>query len=260
MRVEPDPLTALRLQLEFGVDEAIVDAPIDRFAVAATPSPATVKNASSARRPAAPKAPGGESASAKSLADAAQDVPSLEAAIRGFEGCTLKRTATNTVFGDGDPMAGVMMIGEAPGADEDRLGKPFVGVSGQLLDRMLAAIGLDRTKVFITNMVYWRPPGNEKPSQLQIAQCLPFVLRLIALARPRLLVLVGGISAGTLLGREEGITRLRGRWYDFQPLDGGPPIPAMPTFHPAYLLRQPAQKRESWRDFLAIQDKLRQIG
>jgi DNA polymerase len=158
-----------------------------------------------------------------------------------------------------------MFIGEAPGADEDRIGRPFVGVSGQLLDRMIAAIGLSRLiHAYITNILFWRPPGNREPSSEEIALCLPFVMRHIELVRPKVLVFLGGPSAKTLLGRAEGITRLRGRWQDFRTQGmlerGEPPIAAMAMFHPAYLLRTPGAKREAWRDLVAIKARLAETG
>jgi DNA polymerase len=162
----------------------------------------------------------------------------------------------NLVFADGDPQARVMVIGEGPGAEEDRRGLPFVGVSGRLLDRMLAAIGLDRTSAYITNVLFWRPPGNRTPTGTEIAACLPFVERHIELVDPEYLLLAGGISAKTLLGRSEGILKLRGRWAHYQHAGMARPIPAMASLHPAYLLRQPAQKRLAWRDFLALREAL----
>jgi uracil-DNA glycosylase len=161
------------------------------------------------------------------------------------------------VFADGNPEARVMFVGEAPGADEDRQGLPFVGVSGQLLDRMLASIGLDRaTGFYITNIVFWRPPGNRTPTTNEIAVCLPFLERHIELVAPKVLVCLGGPSAKTLLGRAEGITRLRGQWHSYASPRMAAPIDAMAVFHPAYLLRSPAHKREAWRDLLEIRDRL----
>jgi DNA polymerase len=151
-----------------------------------------------------------------------------------------------------------MLIGEAPGAQEDRQGKPFVGPSGQLLDRMLATIGLDRSKVYITNVIYWRPPGNRTPTAAEIATCQPFLERQIELLQPKLLVFVGGIAARALLGVTEGVTKLRGRPFTYEAGDGRS-IPAIVMFHPAYLLRQPAQKRYSWRDLLAIKEKIKNL-
>jgi DNA polymerase len=274
-------LEALRWQIEAGADEAIGEAPVDRYRAAAAPA-AAITAAPAATRIAAPlpvvapppisEAPQPSAAAplasasqaeadARALAAAAATLDALRAAVAAFEGCALKRTATNTVFADGDPSASVMFIGEAPGADEDRKGKPFVGKSGQLLDRMIAHIGLDRHKTgeagaYITNILFWRPPGNRDPSAAEIAACLPFVERHIELVAPRLLVFLGGPSAKTLLGRNEGIMRLRGRWFNYQTRQGGPTIPALATFHPAYLLRSPGQKREAWRDLLAIRARL----
>ena len=190
------------------------------------------------------------------LAASAETIGALGALVASFEGCALKRTATNTVFLDGNPAAPVMIVGEAPGAEEDRLGRPFVGRAGQLLDRMLAAIGLDRTSVQYANVIYWRPPGNRKPTTAEIAACLPFVLRHIALARPRVLVLAGGTAAGALLPLSEGITRLRGRWFELAVPGLGQPVPTLPMFHPAFLLRTPERKCEAWRDLLALKARL----
>src|SRR6185437_6255516 len=187
-------------------------------------------------------------------------IAELEAAIRAFEGCALKRTAKNTVFADGTPGAPVMIVGEAPGADEDRLGKPFVGVSGQLMDRMMEAIGLGRDGGFyITNILFWRPPGNRTPTLAEQAMCLAFTRRHIELARPKVLVLAGGTAVKAVLDTTEGITRMRGKWVDYR-LGDGTRIPTMPTFHPAYLLRTPASKRQSWMDLLAIDKKLKELS
>jgi DNA polymerase len=174
--------------------------------------------------------------------------------MAGFDACTLKHTATNLVFGDGAEDAALMCVGEAPGADEDREGRPFVGVSGQLLDRMLASIGYDRGNARIANVLPWRPPGNRKPTAAETAMCLPFIRRQIELVRPRVLLLVGGVALGALLGRSEGIQKLRGRWLAYETPEGE--IPVMPTFHPAFLLRTPARKREAWLDLLAVKRRL----
>jgi uracil-DNA glycosylase family 4 len=196
--------------------------------------------------------------SAREAARGAPDLAALKEALARFDGVSLSKTATNLVFADGNPMARVMLVGEAPGADEDRLGKPFVGVSGQLLDRMMAAIGLDRTSFYITNVCFWRPPGNRKPTDLELAAQKPFVERHIELVAPKVLVLVGAAAAQGLLGTTEGITRLRGRWFQYRLGSGADQaaIPALPIFHPAYLLRQPAQKRETWRDLLKLREVL----
>jgi DNA polymerase len=189
-------------------------------------------------------------------AQAAQSLSELRAALESFDGCPLKATATNLVFADGNPRARVMLVGEAPGADEDRIGRPFVGVSGQLLDRMLAAIGLDRTSVYITNTIFWRPPGNRTPTPAETAACLPFVERHIELVAPEVLVLAGNAAAKTLLLRNEGITRIHGRWFEYQSAGMSRPVPTMPIYHPAYLLRSAGQKRDAWRDLLLIRDRL----
>ncbi len=198
--------------------------------------------------------------SARLLAAKAGTIEALGEIVAAFDLCPLKRTATTTVFMDGNPAARIMIVGEAPGAEEDRQGKPFVGRAGQLLDRMLAAIELDRSKVQITNVIYWRPPGNRKPTSAEIASCLPFVLRHIALARPRVLVLAGGTAASALLPTGEGITRLRGRWFDLAVPGLDKPVPTLPMFHPAFLLRTPERKREAWRDLLALKARLDQPG
>jgi uracil-DNA glycosylase family 4 len=189
-------------------------------------------------------------ADARTLAAGCPTIEALEAALAGFDGCALRDTAMSLCFADGSPGADLMLIGEAPGAEEDRQGKPFVGPSGKLLDRMLATIGRDRTNVYITNVIYWRPPGNRSPTQAEITVCLPFLERQIALVRPRVVVFVGGIAARALLGLQEGVTRLRGRRFAYRNEHGE--IPALVMFHPAYLLRQPAHKRLAWRDLLTI--------
>jgi len=180
--------------------------------------------------------------------------------MEAYDGCALKRTAQRTVFADGNPQAAVMLVGEAPGADEDQQGLPFVGASGQLLNRMLASIGLDRSSVYITNVVPWRPPGNRKPEPGEVELCLPFIQRHIELVDPQCLVLLGGAAVAALLARQDAISRLRGRWMDYATPRLPRPIPAMPTYHPAYLLRTPLQKREAWRDFLAVRKRLDGIG
>jgi DNA polymerase len=196
--------------------------------------------------------------SARETAAACLSLADLEAALAAFDGCGLKETALSLCFADGNPAARLMLIGEAPGAEEDRQGKPFVGASGKLLDRMLATIGLDRQSVYITNVIYWRPPGNRSPTQAEIAACQPFLERQIALLKPDLIVFVGGIAARALLGLSEGVTKLRGRRFTYAAQDGRS-IPAMVMFHPAYLLRTPAQKRLAWRDLLAIRSQLNAV-
>ncbi len=281
-RPETDPalLEALKWQIEAGADEAIGAEPLDRTAAparaAATPGlaeasaappqpPAAPARAASApvpaaKRPASLASASENQASAQRLAAEARSIDDIRAALEAFEGCPLKATATNLCLFDGNPQAKIMIIGEAPGAQEDRQGKPFVGPAGQLLDRMLAAIGLDRSRVYITNLLYWRPPGNRNPTPGEIAACLPFLERQIEILQPKLLLLVGGMSAKTLLHRSEGILKLRGRWADYHHPRLGHPIPALPTLHPAYLLRQPAQKREAWRDLLSFAEAMEREG
>jgi DNA polymerase len=197
---------------------------------------------------------------ARELARRCGTIAELEAAIRAFEGCALKRTAKNTVFADGVPGAPVMVVGEAPGGDEDRLGKPFVGVSGQLMDRMFEAIGMSRERdLYITNILFWRPPGNRTPTLAEQAICLAFTRRHIELAKPKVLVLAGGTAAKAVLDTTEGIMRLRGKWTSLR-LDDGSELPTLPTFHPAYLLRTPASKRQSWYDLLALDKRLKELG
>ena len=190
------------------------------------------------------------------LASACLNLAQLESVVSTFEGCSLKKTATNTVFADGNPGSRIMFVGEAPGADEDRQGKPFVGASGQLFDKMLGSIGIGRDDCYITNIVFWRPPGNRNPNSSEIALCLPFLKRHIELVSPDVLVPLGGPATKTLLGLQQGITRLRGRWNNYQVGSSGIYIPTLPMFHPAYLLRSPAHKRETWQDLLLLKVKL----
>jgi DNA polymerase len=252
-------LAALRLQIEWGADEALAETPVDRVTAHATPTAARVAATPAApaiARGPAPLAllPAGPAAAAR-LAEGAQDLAALKAAMATADS-TLKDTATNLVFADGAPGSGLMLVGEAPGADEDRLGKPFVGMSGQLLDRMFASIGLDRSKdCYVTNILPWRPPGNRTPTDAEITLFLPFVLRHIALARPRHVVLLGGVAAKALLRAKDGITRLRGRWHVMEGTDGAR-LPALPTLHPAYLLRSPGAKRDAWADLVLLRRTL----
>jgi DNA polymerase len=214
---------------------------------AATVAPVLPRPA--ARAPALPLG-AGPPADARKLAAGAESVAQLVELMRGFDGCGLARTAMNLCVGDGDPSSPLMLVGEAPGAEEDRQGKPFVGKSGQLLDRMLAAAGRPRHRTWITNTVFWRPPGNRSPTAQELATCLPFVERQIELIRPRALLFVGGIAVRALLNLEEGVTKLRGRKFRY-PLADGDDIPATVMFHPAYLLRRPQLKGLAWRDLLA---------
>jgi DNA polymerase len=247
-------LAALRLQLDWGADEALLDMPADRLAAAAAPPPAPAPLAAPRQAP-PPPALLSPAASAAELAARAGSLDALREAIAACD-TPLRETATNLVFADGNPEAGLMMLGEAPGADEDRQGRPFVGVSGRLLDRMLASIGLERSRDFyITNILPWRPPGNRTPTDAEINLFLPFVLRHVALVRPRHLVLLGGVAAKGLLRSKEGITRLRGRWHQVTAEDGAS-IPALATLHPAYLLRNPAAKRDAWADLVLLRRTL----
>jgi uracil-DNA glycosylase len=202
----------------------------------------------------APPSPNIAALNARKAVKNLRTLDNLRAALNAFDGCALKGTAKQLVFADGNPEARIMLVGEAPGRDEDIEGRPFVGRSGKLLDRMLAAIGLDRTSVYIANIIPWRPPGNRTPTPQESQICLPFIQRQIELADPDILVCLGGPSAQTLLGIKDGITKIRGRWFSYD--TGTREIRAMPTFHPAFLLRSPLQKRLAWRDFLAIKKAL----
>ena len=271
----PDLLEALAWQLELGADEAIGDAPLDRFAESAATKTTTAAAATGAT-PAARRAPGratlatvaappgpeaaepAEGGAARALARAAATLEELAEAMRGFEGSPLKKSARSFVFCDGLAGARVMVIGEAPGGDEDRIGKPFVGRAGQLLDRMLAAIGLSRTApapedaAYITNILPWRPPGNRTPTSAEVALFLPFIERHIELAKPDFIFSIGNTPTKTLLDTATGIKRMRGRWVR-HPATG---VALLPSFHPAYLLRQPADKRLAWRDLLSLRAAL----
>ncbi|WP_114944884.1 uracil-DNA glycosylase [Microvirga calopogonii] len=270
----PSDRDALQALLDFhveaGVDLALDETPHNRFAepkpertqakATAQPAPSKASPASSAPSPralpkAAASAPEEVAGMAREQARHAQSLEELEAILAGFDGCALKFSAKNLAFADGNPEGRVMLVGEAPGADEDRIGKPFMGRSGQLLDRMLATIGLDRTQVYVANIVPWRPPGNRTPTPQEIAICKPFIARQIELASPEILLCLGGPAAQNLLGLKDGILRTRGRWYTYKTEDGRE-IRALPTLHPAYLLRQPLQKRLGWRDFQALRRAL----
>lgn len=187
-------------------------------------------------------------------------LPALYQAIESFQGCPLRTPSTRTVLFDGNPAAKIMLIGEAPGAEEDRLGKPFVGRSGQLLDQMLKAIGLDRTNVYITNTVFWRPPENRTPTPAETASCRPLLDRHISLLNPELILLVGGTAAKTVLQTDTGITRLRQQWHGLKSPYLSQPVPCLPTFHPAYLLRNPPAKKDAWEDLKMFRDKAIQLG
>ncbi len=269
----------LEWQLEMGADEAILDAPVDRLSpppAAPAPSapaeqapPPPVTRAPAPQPPAAMPAPPAAEQTSPAVAEQARraaECATLEeiyAALDAMKDFPLRRTATHTVHTDGHPQARVMLIGEAPGRDEDRLGRPFVGRSGQLLDRMLAAIGLDRKAedperaVLISNVIFWRPPGNRKPTEAEAAHCLPWLIRTIELVQPEVIVCLGATPAQRLTGRTQGILKLRGNWLEYEL--GERRIPLLPTLHPAYLLRQPVQKRLAWRDFLSLKLRLAEL-
>ena len=272
----PDLRDLLAFYAAAGVDDALGDDPIDRFAESAQRQAAPLQQATQAAeaprlgsdrtappppRPAAVAAVPDEAqaAAARELASKAASLDELKQIMEGFDGCNLKATAKSMVFADGNPEADLMLVGEAPGRDEDLEGLPFVGRSGQLLDRILAAIGLDRKSAYIANVIPWRPPGNRTPTPHETEICRPFVERQIALAKPKVLVTLGGPSAKLLVGSPEGILRLRGSWKSHVTSDGTV-IPVMPTLHPAYLLRNPAHKKLAWRDFLEVKAKLRELG
>ena len=270
------PAETLRWYLEAGVDESISESPRNRFG---QPAPAPISAPPAAQPPIAPPAiqvppvpprppafapvaaPAADDAvrGAVALATAANTVEDVRAALMSFDGCGLKRTATNLVFIDGNPAASVLFIGEAPGAEEDRQGLPFVGASGRLLDRMLASIGLDRTQVCISNTVFWRPPGNRTPTTVEMAVCMPFLERLIELVDPAVLVTLGGPAAKAVLAESAGVSKLRGRWFSYSTPRLSHPVPATAMFHPAYLLRTPAQKRDAWRDLLMLRRRLDEL-
>ena len=271
------PLAALAWLVEAGADEAIGEQPVDRFAAKKNNPP--LEGGSNSAKPnsgrgsavpnmppprssyAASTLPQGEGdtiGNAQNLARAANTLAELKAALEGFEGCALKRLATNTVFADGNPASRIMFIGEAPGRDEDRIGLPFVGRAGKLLDKMLAAIQLDRSSAYITNVLNWRPPENRDPSPEEAAMCLPFLRRHIELVNPGIIILLGAVAARHVMGFSEGIMRLRGRWLEYRV--GETMVPVLPTLHPAYLLRQPSHKKLAWRDLQAAEQKIMTLG
>lgn len=269
----------LRWYVDMGIDVAIDPVPHDRFAESRAPAasldkagaepaqrevragaPSMLQRGEARTAPAAaPLAADLLAQSATEAAAAAQTLVELREKLLAFEGCGLKATATQLVFADGNPQAPIMILGEAPGADEDRIGRPFVGRAGQLLDKMLASIGLNRTQVYIANVVPWRPPGNRTPTPLETSACLPFTRRQIELVRPQILVFLGAASSQTLLGTKDGIMRLRGRWFDYD-LAGVGQVPAIAMLHPAYLLRQPGHKKFAWADLRALARKMQTLG
>jgi uracil-DNA glycosylase len=255
----------LAFYVEAGVDVCLGDVPADHVAIGdrrpdvpERPAPGILALPSS--RPAPPRnetplvAPNTAVMAARQAAKSAANLAELRRILETFEGCVLKQTAKKLVFADGNPQARVMFVGEAPGREEDLEGLPFVGRSGQLLDRMMAAIGLDRKSAYIANVIPWRPPGNRTPTPQEAAICLPFISRQVELSEADILVCLGGPSAQALLGVKEGILKTRGRWFPY--LAGSREIRAIATLHPAYLLRQPLQKRLVWRDFLMVRKAL----
>ena len=261
---------ALKWLIEMGADEITSDTPINRFVIKNQSNSSKIKDTATrivqpanelVSRPAPvgknQMAPAEGAHDAATGASAATDIEKLRAVVEKFDGCALKFTATTTVFSDGNPAADLMIIGEAPGVDEDKCGRPFVGPSGILLDKILHSIDLDRSNdCYITNVLFWRPPGNRNPTNSEIAACLPFVWRHIELKNPKIIILLGGIATKTILNTQEGIMRLRGKWANIQLANANREIPCMPTFHPSFLLRQPNQKRQAWRDFRAVKTKL----
>jgi uracil-DNA glycosylase family 4 len=275
-----DDFALMAFYVEAGVDALLADAPIDRFT--AEGSPQTAERATAtvevleesdvrSARPRiaaggiprfesappldAPPAPDAAIMAAREAARSAASLDELRAILERFEGCGLRITAKRLVFADGNPASRVMFVGEAPGREEDIEGLPFVGRSGKLLDRMMAAIGLDRTGAYIANVIPWRPPGNRTPTPQESQICLPFIKRQIELANPDILVCLGGPAATALIGVRDGIRKSRGRWHLYH--TGTREIRAIASFHPAYLLRTPLEKRAAWRDFIAIKQELK---
>ncbi len=257
----------LAFYLEAGVDCALTEAPVNRLSdpdlvpaasEAAPPKPVRAAAPIPAARAEAPPAPEAAILSAREAARTAPTLEALRALLEKFEGCALKSTATRLVFSDGNPRARIMFVGEAPGREEDLEGLPFVGRSGKLLDRMMAAIGLDRTNAYIANVIPWRPPGNRTPTPQETQICLPFIQRQIELVNPDVLVTLGNPATQALLSTREGIMKTRGKWFEYD--TGTRVIRAIATFHPAYLLRSPSYKRMAWQDLRAIAKALEQLS
>lgn len=257
----------LEWYLSAGVDEATEAIPVNRLKAGPEPAadlilPEIMRSSAKATfmppRPAPlTDAPAAAIAEARALADKVQTLEQLRAAVMGFNGCALKKTANHTVFSDGDPTCGLMLVGEAPGADEDKHGIPFCGVSGKLLDQMFASIGYPRGRFYVTNTLFWRPPGNRPPTPEELAICQPFLEKHIALVKPKRLVLIGGTAGKSLLNSKEGTTKLRGRDFSYtNNYLNGNNILVRVTFHPSYLLRQPAQKKQAWEDLQVLRHLL----
>ncbi len=258
-----DMLAALRLQIEWGADEALGDAPVDRMAPAPAALPAEPASpelrlpprpaASGAGQPPLRAAP---AAHAEATAAAANTIEALRAALAAFTQCPLATTATSLVFADGNPAAGLVVVGDVPGAEEDMTGRPFAGPAGLLLDRMFASIGLGRADMLLTTLIPWRPPGNRPPTEGEVQACAPFLWRHLTLLRPRLIVTLGTLPARTLTGRTDSVRKLRGRWARVQVPGLPEPVPTLPMLHPGYLLTTPAAKREAWADLLMLRKRL----
>jgi uracil-DNA glycosylase len=266
--MEQTPLELLKWYSEVGADEAVGEcadfftaSPIEQKAVVNSRPVMPISQAPSAIVQPSPNAeplmdPKTAASQTKLLADNASTLKELEMAVRNFNGLAIKKTATNTVFSDGNPEAEIMLIGEAPGASEDMQGIPFCGKSGQLLDTMLASIGLNRTNSYISNVLFWRPPGNRRPTDEELEICRPFVERHIALIRPKLLIMVGGTSTSVLIDKSTGITKLRQRSHLYTNSYMDETVPAFALFHPSYLLRQPLHKKLAWEDLQKIKHHL----
>lgn len=246
--------TIIEWQMDVGVSETVAERPVSRFdIVSRKPRPA---------KPERRKATEGQRPAPQQLAAECGDLEALHRAIQDYHGCALRRTARNTVIADGNPAARVMVVGEAPGAEEDETGRPFVGRSGRLMDEALALVGLARDaalpedSVYISNIVFWRPPGNRNPTPEEVDLLLPFTLRHIALARPEVLLALGNVACQSLLKASNGITKLRGEWREVQPGRQDPPVPTMPSFHPSFLLRTPRMKKFFWKDLLTLRQRL----
>ena len=269
-------LADLRFQVAMGADEALYAQPLalapallptgitapGRPAIGALPPGTPATNSpiyiSARQQEAAPLAPAAPAAPLHPPRDLTTitSLDDLKTAMSELQGLSIKETAMNFVFGEGALQPPVMLIGEAPGEEEDRSGRPFVGPAGQLLEKMLASIGLTRAQVYITNVLPWRPPGNRTPKADEVATCLPYLMRHIELVQPKTILLLGGPAAKALLSKEESVTRLRGTWWDYHSPGLGETRPALVSYHPAYLLRTPAQKRESWRDLRLLKKKI----
>jgi uracil-DNA glycosylase len=252
---DAEALAALDWYRAAGVDLAVGDDPVDRFATSAVVPPRAkpaIAAPGAAPVPAVPLVT--DPAETRAIAAAARTLDELRTAMDAYDGCALKHRATQLCFADGNPEAEIMLVGEGPGEQEDKQGKPFVGRGGQLLDRMLGAIGLDRTKVYIVNMVPWRPPGNRNPTPEELALCAPFVHRQIELVAPKLLVTLGNVPTQALFSTNQGITRMRGQWktLTFNSLS----VPVLPTLHPAFLLRTPGAKAQAWKDMLSLKQAI----